>query len=255
MNLDITCWFLAFLRVGGLLALIPIFAGPNMPARVRIALSAAVALLIGPSIPPAPLPTDSFISATATMALELGIGLLLGLVCRMIFCALELAGSIVGTEIGLALPSSFDPLSNLHGSPPAAILSHFATILWLCLDLHHSLIVALHRSYQLLPAGGASLSESLAADLIARSQQVFHLALQIAAPMVAVAFLVSILFAVLARAVPQINVFYESFSVRILAGLIVLGMSCQLIASHIVQFLHHLPEDLLQVARLVGTIG
>jgi flagellar biosynthesis protein FliR len=55
--------------------------------------------------------------------------------------------------------------------------------------------------------------------------------------------------------VPQINVFFESFSVRILAGLIVLGMTCQLIAVHIVQFLRHVPEDLLHVARLLGATG
>jgi flagellar biosynthetic protein FliR len=255
MNLDMTCWFLAFLRIGGLLAVIPVFSGAHMPARVRVALAAAVAFLVGPNLPSSPLHTESLWTVTGIMALELGIGLLLGLVSRMIFFALELAGSIMGTEIGLALPSSFSPLSNAQSSPPAAILSHLAVVIWLCLDLHHSLILVFHRSYQLLPAGGASITEPLVTDVIARSQGVFHLALQIAAPMVAVAFLVSILFAVLARAVPQINVFFESFSVRILAGLIVLGMTCQLIAVHIVQFLRHVPEDLLHVARLLGATG
>jgi flagellar biosynthesis protein FliR len=253
MNLDITSWLLAFLRVGGLLAVIPIFSGANMPARVRFALAAAVAFLIGPTLPPAPFPTDNLWAVTGIMIAELGIGLLLGLVSRMIFFTLELAGSIAATEIGLALPSSFNPISNSQSSPPAAILSHLATIIWLCLDLHHSLLLAFHRSYQLLPAGGASISEPLVTHVIARSQAVFHLALQIAAPMLAVAFLVSLLFAVLARAVPQINVFFESFSVRILAGLIVLGMICQLVAVHIATHLRRLPEDLLQVVRLLGS--
>ncbi len=255
MKCDITCWFLAFLRISGMLAVIPVFSGANMPARIRIALAAAVAFLVGPMLPPMPLPTANLWGVVAIMALELCIGLLLGLVSRMIFFALELAGSIVGTEIGLALPSSFNPLSSTQGSPPAAILSQLVMVLWLCLDLHHSLLLAFHRSYLLLPAGGGSLSEPLVIDIITRSQEVFHLALQIAAPMVAVAFLVSILFAVLARAVPQINVFYESFSVRILAGLIVLGMTFQLITVHIVRYLQRLPEDLLQVAHLVGATG
>jgi flagellar biosynthesis protein FliR len=252
MNFDITAWFLAFLRIGGLLAVIPIFSGANMPSRVRLALAAAVALLVAPNLPTPTLPHDSLWAVTGILATELGIGLLLGFIGRMIFFTVELAGSLIGTEIGLAMPSSFNPLSNSQGSPPAAILIHLTTIIWLCLDLHHSLLLALHRSYQLLPVGHASISETLVTDVIARSQGVFHLALQISAPMVAVAFLVSILFAVLARAVPQINVFFESFSVRILAGLIVLGLSCQLIAVHLVNFLSHVPEDLLQVARLLG---
>jgi flagellar biosynthesis protein FliR len=255
MNLDLSAWFLAFLRVGGVLAVIPIFSGANMPARVRLALAAAVAFLVGPTLPPAAFPSDSLWAVAGIMAGELGIGLLLGFVSRLIFFIMELAGSIAGTEIGLAMPSSFNPLSNTQSSPPAAILSHLATIIWLSLDLHHSLLLVFQRSYQVLPAGGASVSEPLVIDLIARSQGVFHLALQIAAPMVAVAFLVSLLFAVLARAVPQINVFFESFSVRILAGLFVLGMTCQLVAVHIVTHLRRLPEDLLHVAQLLGAPG
>jgi flagellar biosynthesis protein FliR len=77
----------------------------------------------------------------------------------------------------------------------------------------------------------------------------FGLALQMAAPVFAVSFLISLLFTVLARAVPQMNTFAESFAIRILGGLVVIGLTCHLMAQHIVNYLQRLPDDVLRVAQ------
>jgi flagellar biosynthetic protein FliR len=73
-----------------------------------------------------------------------------------------------------------------------------------------------------------------------------------AAPMIAVAFLINLVFSVLGRAVPQMNIFLESFSFRILAGLLVFGLSLNLVAQHVVNYLHRLPEDVARVAQLLN---
>jgi flagellar biosynthetic protein FliR len=73
-----------------------------------------------------------------------------------------------------------------------------------------------------------------------------------AAPVLAVAFIITLVFAVLGRAVPQMNVFAENFSVRLLAGMIVFGLTCQLLAQHIANYLGRLPDDVLRVAQLMG---
>jgi len=87
---------------------------------------------------------------------------------------------------------------------------------------------------------------------VARSGKVFVIALQIAAPVMAVSFLVTLVFAVLGRAVPQMNVFSESFPVRTLLGLTSLGLTCTFMGQHIANYLRRLPEDMLNVARLAG---
>ncbi len=125
-------------------------------------------------------------------------------------------------------------------------------MLWLGLDLHHWLLVGFQRTYSLLPIGGAHISEILASNIIARTSETFFIALQLAAPVMAVSFIISLVFSVLGRAVPQMNVFAESFSIRILVGLSVFGLTMQLMSQHIANYLHRLPEDMLQVAQFLG---
>jgi flagellar biosynthetic protein FliR len=73
-----------------------------------------------------------------------------------------------------------------------------------------------------------------------------------AAPVIAVAFLINLVFSVLGRAVPQMNAFLESLAVRILAGLVIFGLMLNLVGQHTVNYLRHLPEDFLRVAQLLG---
>ena len=91
--------------------------------------------------------------------------------------------------------------------------------------------------------------------MIGRTGQLFVAGLLIAAPVIAVSFLVNLVFSVIGRAVPQMNVFAESFPVKSLAGLFVFGMTCTLMATHITNYLKRLPGDFLRVAQLLGTGG
>jgi flagellar biosynthetic protein FliR len=203
-------------------------------------------------LPPAPVETGDFWGLTGMLTLEAGAGLLFGFAARMIFFALDLAGTIISMEIGLSLPASLNPMSDTQTVAPGLILYYLAAMLWLSLDMHHWLLVGFQRSYSYLPMGGAHLSELLLTDILARTSQTFVIALQLAAPVMAVSFIVSLVFSVLGRAVPQMNVFAESFFIRIVVGLGVFGMTMQLMAQHIVNYLQRLPEDVLRVAQLLG---
>jgi flagellar biosynthetic protein FliR len=87
---------------------------------------------------------------------------------------------------------------------------------------------------------------------VAQTGGIFRVALQISAPVIAVSFVVTLVFAVLSRAVPQMNVFGESMSVRIAGGLIVFGFTLQLTAQYVLNYLHRMPEDVLAVAQMLG---
>jgi flagellar biosynthetic protein FliR len=170
----------------------------------------------------------------------------------MIFFALEIAGAIVGIEIGLAMPAGLNPLSDTSMTPPGTILYYLAVMLWLSLDLHHWMIAGLQRTYSFLPVAGAHLSQAFLGDIVGRTSGIFAVALQLAAPLMAVSFIISLIFSVLGRAVPQMNVFSESFAVRPLVGLSVFGLTLDLMSEHIINYLRRLPEDVLQVAQLLG---
>lgn len=248
----LTAWIMVFLRASGMLAVFPIFSSPAVPRRLRVLLGAGMALLLAPALPVAAVVPESMPSLVAIMAAEVGIGLLLGFICRLVFFGVEVAGGLIGMEIGLTLPSGMDPNTGAQSSAPGAVLYFLAIVLWLGLDLHHWVLAAFHRSYDLLPVGGAHLAGGVLYLVLARCAGLFAVAVQLTAPILAVSFIISLVFAVLGRAVPQMNVFTESFALRILAGLSVFGLTCHLMAQHVVNYLHRLPGDMLTVSRLLA---
>jgi flagellar biosynthetic protein FliR len=175
-----------------------------------------------------------------------------GYASRIIFFALDIAGSIIGSEIGLQLPPSMNPMSMAQVTAPGSILFYLASMIWLSLDMHHWMLVAFQRTFTFLPVGGAHMSAAFVQDMIGRTSSMFVIAVQLAAPIMAVSFIVSLVFSVLGRAVPQMNVFHESFAVRTLAGLSVFGLTLQLMSQHIINYLRRLPEDMLSVAHLLS---
>jgi flagellar biosynthetic protein FliR len=248
---DLYKWLMAFLRVSAMLTVFPVFSARNFPVQLRLALGAAVAALICVTLPTLPEPDDIW-GLAHLMAMEVLAGLLFGFVSSLIFYALDMAGGIIGAEIGLTLPPTMNPMSGAQVTAPGSILYYLAAMIWLSLDLHHWLLVGIQRTYTYLPVGGAVLSGALADHVLAGTSEIFVIALQLTAPVIAVSFIISLVFALLGRAVPQMNVFQESFAIRILAGLSVFGLTLQLMSQHIINCLHRLPEDVLVVAQLLG---
>lgn len=251
---EISTWLLVFARLGALLAVLPVLSAREFPVRVRVLLAALVAVLLSPFLPG--LPSEDLATGRLVRLLgaELCIGLLLGFVCRLVFFALDMAGSIIATEMGLIMPSEINPFTSGQTAAPGMILYWMAVMLWLSLDLHHWMITAVQRSYALAPIGAAHLNPMLFSDVLQRTAGIFDLAIQIAAPVLGVSLVISLVFSMLGRAVPQMNVFAESFPVRTLVGLLVLGSTCTFMAHHILNYLRRLPEDALRVMQLLHPV-
>jgi flagellar biosynthesis protein FliR len=247
--IDLTNWLMVFLRASSMLAVFPIFSARNFPVQLRLALGALLAGMVANTLPADAVQAADFWGLAGIMAVEVGIGLVIGFACRMIFFALEIAGSIISTEIGLTMPPGLNPMNDSPMTTTAAILYYLAAMLWLSLDMHHWMFIAFAKTYTYLPIGAAHISQAVVTDMIARTGGIFTVAVQMAAPLLAVSFIISIIFAVLGRAVPQMNVFAESFAVRPLVGLSVFGLTLDLMSEHIMNYLRRLPEDMLRVAQ------
>jgi flagellar biosynthesis protein FliR len=252
MEADFYNWMLVFLRLSAFLFVLPFFSMANFPATMRVAVSALGALLIAPVLPPSALNKLDFLSLFGMMIQEVAVGLLLGFVCCMIFYAVELAGNFISTEMGLNLAAIFDPTSQQSSQIAGTILVFLATLVMLTLNLHHWILLAFERSYTVLPAGGAHLNNALFETVVRDTGGIFMTALQVSAPVIATTFVITLVFSVLSRAVPQMNVFAEMFGFRIVGGLIVFGFTLQITAQYVVNYLNRLPEDLLSVAQMLG---
>lgn len=248
---DLTLWLMVFLRAGALLAVFPAFSTMNIPVQVRLALAVLLAVLVIPILPPAPTPA-SFWDLIGLMSLEVGVGLLLGFVSRMLFYAIDFAGGLIAAESGLVFTPNMDPFNQSQTQAPGLILYLMAMVLLFSLDLHHWILMGFQRSYATLPIGSASLREVLLIDVIRRAGSIFTVGVLISAPLIAISFIITLIFAVLGRAVTQMNVFSESFPVRALCGIAIFGLALNVMAQYILNALRRLPDDLLRTAQLLG---
>ena len=251
MEIDFYNWFLVFVRLGAFLLALPFFSAVNFPATMRVALAALAALLLAPQLPPFAISHLDLLTLVGLLAREVAIGLLFGFFARMVFFAADIAGVIISSELGLSMGSIMDPTSRQPEQLPGLILFFMATITMLSLDLHHGLLLGFAKSFEVLPLGGGHLSSSLFETIVARTSQIFVIALQISAPVMAVSFCITVFFAVMSRAVPQMNVFAESFGIRIAGGLIVFGFTLQIAAQYIVNHLQRLPDDLIGLGQML----
>ena len=246
-------WFMVFVRAGAMLAVFPIFSAAAMPVRLRIAVAGFLAML---SMSGVSLPNDlvvgNLVGVIGIVGQEVFYGLMLGFVVRLILFSVGLAGHYIGTELGLQLSSLIAPGETTPAATPSVILQMMTVMLMFSLDVHFELLAGFQQSYQALPIGGGSLSNSLFDYVTMLCARTFIVAVRIAAPVIAVGIVVNLLMMVLARAIPQMNVFVESFSVRILVGVFLFGFTLSLAAREITGYLKQLPNDFVVVARLLG---
>ena len=253
MEFELQNWMFAFVRAGAFLVVLPVFSAASVPVVLRVLLAAMLAFLVGPSLGAVP-PLPGFFSSVGRLVAEALIGLTLAFTTRLVFGAFEVAGQLITSELGLNMSSVLNPISTAPTQAPGMMLFLLASVLMFALDLHHSLIVGFVKSYSVLPVGGAHLKEVVLEHMLKQTANMFVVAIQMSAPIMAVSFVVTLVFSVLGRAVPQMNVFSESFALRITAGLVVFALTLPLIAEHMSNALRRMPEDVLKVAYWLGTL-
>lgn len=238
--------------MSALMAIFPIFSANNFPVRMRVALGALTSFLIVPSMPPFSVEGLGLLQIFMIMLSEGLAGLVIGFVSRMMFHLLDIAGNMIAMQVGLNMAADVNPFSGVRNEVTGTILFYLGAMLFLNLDMHHYLLVALQQGYDILPVGGATMSQALMVNLFQHVSRIFLVATQLAAPMIAVAFIVMLVFSLIGRAVQQINSFFESFAVRVMAGLAIFGLTINLMSKHIINYLRRLPDDVMFVTHIMA---
>lgn len=229
---------LIFTRAGALLLAVPMLGGVMIPVQVRVALALLVAVVLAPICPAAPLGGSHTLWLLLALVSEIVIGLLMGIAVQAVFSTIEFAASTISTEIGLAQSTAMNPDSGGQSTSLGTLFFFVGVLIFLATRMHHEVLAALSGSFFAIPAGSIQTQGISLGALTLATRQIFIVGVLMAAPFIAVNFLINVTFALLGKVAPKMNVFMTSFPVRIIAGLFVLISTATLLAHYMDDMFH-----------------
>ena len=222
-------FFLILIRISAIIVTIPVLGDASVPARVKIGLSLLMTMLLFPVIrTQITNPSFDLFSLILRIFGEVLIGVMIGFTARVLFAGIQLAGQLIGFQMGFSIVSVIDPASSMESSVIAEFQYIVAVLIFLVMDGHHIFIHAIADSLRILPPLSFHLSGPLLDALIGLIGKMFAVAMRVGAPVVAILFFLSISLGLVARTVPQINIFIVGFPLQIAIGLIGVGVTLPL---------------------------
>jgi flagellar biosynthetic protein FliR len=245
--------FVSFLRVSGFVFTTPVFGSKLIPTMVKVWLSLLVAMVLMPSFRYAgALPPLGSVAFFVVAAREVLLGLLIGFISSFFLYGVEFAGQVVGLQMGFGASSLFDPVTETEVSVVGTFKGMLAMVLFLVTNGHHEVITNFAASYRVIPPGGAGLAAAGMGGMVAASAGIFSLAIRVSIPIMSALLMAEVAIALLAKTVPQMNIFVVGFPVKVMLGLAVLGLSIPYIGAVITKAISATNYDLRTILIALG---
>jgi flagellar biosynthetic protein FliR len=217
---DFYVFLLIFARVGGLVVTAPLLSTPTIPSTLKAGLTLIFSLALVPLTAPltGSVPEHLFLLA-ADVIKNVVFGLALGYLASLFFAAVEMAGYFVDTQMGFGLINLLNPFSERQDSVLSMFQYQLATTLYLLANGHLILLGTLAESFRLLPPSAVTLHAEFGTAILPFIQTMFVLAFRLALPAAGVLLILDIAYGLVARMVPQVNVFIVGIPGKIILGL------------------------------------
>jgi flagellar biosynthetic protein FliR len=217
-------FMLVFARIGAMVMLLPGLGEVNIPVRIMLGIALALTLIILPLHRAAyHVDMQSITPLAVMMVHEIIIGVVLGATARVTLSALQVAGSIIAQQLGLGFVTSVDPTQGQQG----VLIGNFLTLLGIALlfatDTHYLVFAALNDSYKIFSPGELMPSGDVAALATRAFAAAFKIGLQLSAPFLVFGLVFNIGLGVLARLMPQMQVYFVGVPLSIFMGFIILA--------------------------------
>ena len=251
---------LSFARLASFFSVVPFFGGAAVPARVKVATSMSLVVILYPSIA-ATIPENQSLGFgplgfVALLAKETLIGFTLGFVASLVFEAVQVSGRLMDFQRGSTMGELYAPQLQTRVSELGQFKLQLTIILFIAIGAHRFFIQSLLDSFQFIPAltfptivGGWTTSVELIAKLTAG---VISIGLQLAAPVLIALLLTDLFFGIINRVAPQVNVFFLSMPVKMLVGITVLAIALPVLA---LQIGHYIGQSFESFELLIRTIA
>lgn len=246
----LTAFFWPFLRLGGFIAVSPLWGHTSVPNQVKIGLAALLAVAVAPMLPaPVGVPVVSW-AGIGVAAEQIVIGLAMGMVMRVAVTAVQAAGEFIGLQMGLAFATFVTP-DGANTVILSRILQTFTLLMLLALNVHLMVIETLALSFRTLPIGTLGFDAGAFEMLVRFGGTIFVSGMLLALPLVASLLIINLSLGILNRSAPQLTVFSVGFPTSLTLGVFLmtvlmtdLGRFLRALFSQALHFLSRLVEAL-----------
>ena len=239
-----------FFRVGALILFVPVLGSRQVPASMKIGLILFTSIVIFPLVQARPLPEPQGIFDLAVFLLsDVTIGLGIAYITRLIFAAVQIAGTVVDFQMGFGVVNVIDPQTDTQVSVTAQFHNIVAVLIFLVVDAHHFILQAIVESFFIINPAEINFSSLTPEYMLYLFSGTFTTAVKIAAPIMAILFFLSVGLGLVARTVPQMNVFIVGFPLQIGVGLLMVGLSISFFSMLVQQQMYELPGKFMGFLR------
>jgi len=245
-------WF-CVARISGLFMSMPLLGSSFLPRQVKVAFAIVLGFLVFSTSEFSQnfiLPSH-FFEYFLLFAGEVGVGLLIGYGVRVLFIGVQLAGQIIGFQMGLGMAELLDLQEEVNLSVISQFKNILAMMIFLSLNAHYFCLKALFDSFKLIPIGKFYISAPLVKEFSNLVGSVFVISLKGGVPVILTLFLVQIVMGVINRVIPQVNIFMISLPLKIMIGIIVIGLSMP----YFLYFLENLFGEIYQNLTLLLVVA
>lgn len=238
--------------MSAMISTMPVFGTNSVPPHAKLGITVMTSYVIytAANLPPVDV-TISLWQLVFILAGELAIGLTIGFATRLVFTAVQLAGQMIGFQMGFAIVNVMDPATNSQVSITAQFQNMLALMIFLTLNGHHWLLAASARSFDLIPLMGFAPEPGIVDLMVTLTKNVFVTAVKLGAPIMATLFLLNVALGLIARTVPQMNVFIVGFPMQIGIGLLMLGATAPIFFYIFKQSLYEMFNNIILLMRLM----
>ena len=256
---QLTAWmagfFFPFFRILAMVTSAPVLGAHGSPMRVKIGFAFILTMLIAPTLKSIPQIDPGSAMGLMILAQQIVIGLSMGMVMRIVFSAVEMAGNLAGLQMGLGFATFFDPQNSSQTPVVGSFLGMLAILVFLSLNGHQLMIEVLAQSFHELPILAKPHSAAGWKTLASWGREIFLGGVLLALPVIAALLISNISIGVMTRAAPQLNIFAVGFPITLLTGFIVLALSLPYFVPLLERFIQDALLMMLKIFRQSLPIG
>ncbi len=212
-------------RILGLLSAAPVFNNAALPVRIRLVTGLVITFALAPALAPMPAISGGSWLALAIMAEQVLIGVLMGFALRIAFAAVDVAGELIGLQMGLSFAVFFDPVHGGQTPVITELLGLLTALAFLGMNGHLMALSVLAESFSLLPVSTQPFHAAAFSSILTWATTLFSTGLLLALPLITALLVANIALGVLARIAQQLNLFAIGFPVTLTLGFVVLMLS------------------------------